>query len=66
MEEISITEYIKDHYGYCRVYNPDVKDSCRCMKEGFPPGCPNWVPVKEDSFNEMIERLKNENKEVKK
>jgi len=52
-------DYIKDHYGHCKTYDPKIKDSCSCLKEGWLGRfCPNWVPIEENNFEEMIEKLK--------
>lgn len=51
-------EYIQENYGSCAV------SPCTCNKGGRWVGtiCPNWRPIKEKSFKEVLERLKNERK----
>ena len=52
-------DYIQNHYGNCSVYDPKKKGSCPCLTSGWRGRfCENWVPVKEQKFAEMIERLK--------
>ena len=51
--------YIKNHYGKCKI------SPCKCLKERWQGVfCSNWEPVKENSFREMVERLKKESENV--
>ena len=52
-------EYIQNHYGFCRCYDPKVRGSCMCLLAGHRGKlCPNWEPIKENSIDEMVERCK--------
>lgn len=54
-----LADYIKDNYGHCKAYNPSVRDSCSCLKNGWMGrACPNWVPVDENNWEEMLEKLR--------
>lgn len=54
-----LADYIKDNYGYCKTYNPKVRKSCACLQDGYKGQlCPNWVPVTENNWEEMLEKLR--------
>jgi hypothetical protein len=56
-----LSDYIKDNYGYCKTYDPKIRDSCACLREGYKGRlCPNWVAVSENNWEEMIEKLQKE------
>lgn len=51
-------EYIRENYGTCSIV------PCLCLKKKNWLGtlCPNWTPIKEKSFSEILERLRNNDK----
>jgi hypothetical protein len=61
---LELKDYIKNNYGKCKVYDPKIKNSCSCMKDGWLGlACPNWQPVEWNSFEERIEELKRNKEE---
>jgi hypothetical protein len=56
-----LSDYIKDNYGHCKTYDPNVRESCACLKNGHIGRlCPNWVAVSENNWEKMIEKLQKE------